>query len=53
MCNDIFTNCSEQLDIIKDWNLFSMKIDKLKPYMDNFDKNNIIKARKYFNIYMI
>lgn len=37
------------LNIIKDYNNFLKKIEKLKPYMVQFEEDDIIKAKIYLS----
>lgn len=43
----MFINKHEQQDVIEDCKVFVNKIEKLKPYIVEFDKNCAIKPKKY------
>ena len=47
MCKNVFVNGYKQPDRIKDQNCFLTKIEKLKPYIIGFNKDNIIKSKDY------
>lgn len=50
---DVFINRHIQLNIIEDHNRFQNKIKKLKSYLVEFDKDNIIKNEMYLFYYIV
>lgn len=44
---DVFINGHEQQDVVKDYKVFLNKIEKLKLYIVEFDKNGIMKSKAY------
>lgn len=53
MHKDVFLNGHKQFNIIKDCINLSRKIEELKPYIIEFDKNNAIKPKIYPFYYAI
>lgn len=47
MHKSVFIDRHERSDMIKDWNNFLTKIDNLKPYMVEFEKDSKIKPKDY------
>ena len=50
---DIFIDKYKQWNIIENYKIFLNKIEKLKSYIIEFDKNNIIKPKFYLLNYTI
>ena len=44
---DIFVDGHEQSDIVEDWINFLRKMEKLKPYIVEFDENDAMKSKVY------
>lgn len=49
ICKDVFVNKHKKLDIIKVCKNFFTKIEELKPYMVEFEEDNIMKPKAYFS----
>lgn len=46
---DIFIDELEQSDIVENYKIFFKKIEKLKPYIVEFEKNDTIKTKVYLS----
>lgn len=44
---NVFINWYKQLDFIKNWENLLQKIEKLEPYIIEFERNNTIKFKGY------
>lgn len=47
ICKDGFINGHKQSNMIKNHNCFLTKIEKLKPYIVEFNKDGVMKAKNY------
>lgn len=47
MCKDVFIDGYEQPDVLEDQNCFLTKMEKLKPYMVEFNKDGAMKAKDF------
>lgn len=50
---NMFIGRYKQPDIVEDCKVFLEKIEKLKPYIIEFNKNSIIKSKFYLLDYMV
>lgn len=46
---DVFINRHKQPDVIEDCKVFLEKLEELKPYMVEFNKNDIMKTKVYLS----
>lgn len=53
MCKDVFIDRHKQLDVVEDCKNFLKKIEELKLYMFEFEKNVVIKDKIYLSDYTI
>lgn len=53
VCKDVFMNKHKQLNIIEDSKNFFKKMKELKPYIVEFEKDNIIKPKLYHFNYIV
>ena len=47
MHKNVFIDGHERPDVVEDWNCFLTKMEKLKLYMVEFNKDGVIKAKDY------
>lgn len=53
VCKNVFIDRFKQSDIMEDYKNFLKKIEKLKPYMIEFEEKSIMKIKIYLFDYII